>query len=142
MPPEKLEAGSASDWLRRSRSDLALARAPLPPGVLYNELCFHAQQAVEKSIKAVLVHRGIEFRKVHHLDYLIGLIPGDIPVPPEAADAVGLTNYAVVSRYPGDYEDIMEEAYQEAVLIAQAIVAWAEDTILRGENTVYSGDRP
>jgi HEPN domain-containing protein len=91
MLPEKPKPGSPADWLRRARSNLALACTPLPPDVLYNELCFHAQQAVEKSIKAVLVERGIEFRKVHSIAYLLGSLPPDISLPPEAMDAVSLT---------------------------------------------------
>jgi len=53
--------GSPSDWLRRARSDLALAKAPLPSGALYEDLCFHAQQAAEKAIKAVYRTREREF---------------------------------------------------------------------------------
>jgi len=48
MPPEKPASGSSLGWLRRARSDLALARAPLPQDALYNELCFHAQPPAAK----------------------------------------------------------------------------------------------
>jgi HEPN domain-containing protein len=65
---DKPSPGSAADWLRRAHSDLGLAGIALPCDVLYNELCFHAQQAVEKSIKAVLVHYGVEFKRVHDID--------------------------------------------------------------------------
>ncbi len=140
MPPEKPAPGSSLDWLRRARSDLALARAPLPQDALYNELCFHAQQAVEKSLKAVLVHHGIEFRKVHYIDYLIGLLPADVSLPPKAVEAVGLTSYAVMSRYPGDYEEVTEGAYQEAVQLAQAVFAWAEQ-IVRAPAAKESSDK-
>ncbi len=99
MPPEDLEPGSAEDWLRRARSDLALE-------VMYNDLCFHAQQAVEKSLKAVLIMERVDFRRVHHIGYLLGLLPQGIPQPPEAIEAVTLTSYAVTTRYPGDYEEI------------------------------------
>jgi HEPN domain-containing protein len=129
MQADKPEPGSAADWLRRAHSDLALASIALPAGVLYTELCFHAQQAAEKSIKAVLVHYGIEFRKVHNIDYLLTLLPKEVLLPPEVADAVGLTSYAVALRYPGDYEDVTEEAYREAIQAARVVVAWAERII-------------
>ncbi len=132
MCPEQVAPGSPADWLRRARSDLALASASPPQDVLFNELCFHAQQAVEKSIKAILIQRGIEFRKVHDIAYLLGLLPGDVSPPPEAVEAVGLTIYAVISRYPGDYEEITEEAYKEAVRIAQAVFTWAERLVQGG----------
>ncbi len=121
--------GSAADWLRRARSDLALASVPLPRDVLYNELCFHAQQAVEKCIKAVLVHYGIEFRKVHNIDYLMTLLPSEVSLPAKAEQVVDLTSYAVTLRYPGDYEDVTEETYREAIEAARVVFAWAEQIV-------------
>jgi hypothetical protein len=40
----------------RAKGDLALARAPLPEGGFYEDLCFHAQQAAEKALKSVYLH--------------------------------------------------------------------------------------
>ena len=131
MLPENPEPGSAGDWLRRAKSDLALSGVPRPPDVMYNELCFHAQQAVEKSIKAVLIAERIKFRRVHHIGYLLGLLPQEITVPPEVVEAVSLTSYAVMTRYPGAYEEITAEMYQEAVRIARDVVRWAEQIIER-----------
>ena len=85
---------------------------------------------MEKSIKAVLIERGIDFRRVHDISYLVGLLPGDISLPPEASEAVSLTSYAVTARYPGDYEEITENMYRESVRIAQAVVNWAEEIII------------
>lgn len=130
MPREKAQPGSAADWLRRARSDLALARLPLPIDVLYNDLCFHAQQAAEKSIKAVLIQHGIALPKMHDIAHLISLLPGNVPPPPGAEDAASLTSYAVMIRYPGDYEDVTEEDYREAVRLAESVYGWAERSIV------------
>lgn len=130
MPPDNPPVGSAADWLRRARSHLALASAPLPRGVLYNELCFHAQQAAEKSIKAVLVYHGIDFRRIHDIDYLLSLLPDEVPLPAEAEWVIDLTSYAVTLRYPGDYEDVTVEQYREALAAALRVVDWA-DRILK-----------
>ncbi|MBP7829731.1 MAG: HEPN domain-containing protein [Kiritimatiellae bacterium] len=54
MPPDVPVPGSAADWLRHAKADLALARVPLPEEGLYLSLCFHAHQAAKKAIKAVL----------------------------------------------------------------------------------------
>jgi HEPN domain-containing protein len=83
MLPDNPEPGSAGDWLRRAKSDLALASVPRPPDVMYNKLCFHAQQAVEKSLKAMLIAEHIEFPRVHHIGYLLGLLPQEINLPIE-----------------------------------------------------------
>ncbi|MEJ5376514.1 MAG: HEPN domain-containing protein [bacterium] len=45
--------GSPAEWLMLARADLALAKAPLPPGAVYEDLCFHAQQAAEKALKGM-----------------------------------------------------------------------------------------
>ena len=58
MPLEPPTPGSPEDWLRHARSDLALAQQWQVPDVLLAALCFHAQQTVEKSLKAVLVQRA------------------------------------------------------------------------------------
>ena len=40
-----------------------------------------------------------------------------------------VSDYAVVSRYPGDFEPIDETEYQDAIRLAQAVVSWSEEII-------------
>lgn len=48
---------------------------------------------------------------------------------PEAVDqATILTRYAVETRYPGAYEPVTMDEYQEAIGFAETILAWAEST--------------
>ncbi|HEX5416749.1 MAG TPA: HEPN domain-containing protein [Chloroflexota bacterium] len=47
-------AGTPEEWLRRARSNLLRAQQPRPEGVYWEDLCFDAQQAAEKAIKALL----------------------------------------------------------------------------------------
>ena len=45
MPHEDCSPGSPADWLRHAHSDLELAKAKeLSEDILFEELCFHAQQ--------------------------------------------------------------------------------------------------
>jgi len=60
MPPRRFPSDDPREWLNRARSDLAMAKTQ-GSGIYYEDLCFHAQQAVEKAIKAVLLHSGIRF---------------------------------------------------------------------------------
>lgn len=62
MPQSRPEPGSVADWMARARGDLAIAKAPLPEGAFYEDLCFHAQQAAEKALKAVYQHHGWPFQ--------------------------------------------------------------------------------
>lgn len=106
MPRLLPEPGTPDDWLRYARSDLLIAQSPGAPGVLLETLCYHLQQAAEKSLKAVLIHLGISPPRTHNLKTLVELIPAACSVPDSVALAVSLTDYAVTSRYPGDYEPI------------------------------------
>ncbi len=130
MPPEGIAPGSPEDWLRHARSDLELARISTPPAVLPEQLCFHAQQAAEKALKAVLVAQGIHLPRTHSIRRLLDILPAEIFVPGSVQDAAGLTDYAVLTRYPGILEPIGEEDHAEAVRLAEATVSWAE-TVLR-----------
>lgn len=103
-----------------------MAKVPALPDIMLDTLCFHAQQAVEKSIKAVLISKDIPFPRTHYIDLLIDLLPADIPRPPDDAEVVELTQYAVTIRYPGLDEPMTHEEYQKAVRLAESVVKWAE----------------
>jgi len=124
MPHPGPEPGSPADWLRHASSDLAIAQVPMTSGVLLETRCFHLQQAAEKSLKAVLVSLGIPAPRTHNLKTLMEMLPRTCPLPTDVALAASLTDYAVISRYPGDYEEITEEEYREAVRLAEAVVSW------------------
>jgi HEPN domain-containing protein len=126
MPPDPISPGSSADWLRYAKADLALAQVPLPAGGLYALLCFHAQQAAEKSLKAVLMQHGIAPPRTHNLETLIDLLPAALPRTCALIQAARLTVFATSARYPGSQESIDEEEYSEAVRLAQAVVRWAE----------------
>ncbi len=129
MSPESIPPGSPKDWMLCAKGDLRIARYPLPKEGLYGVLCFHAQQTVEKSIKAVLIYEGIPFPKVHRIKTLLDLLPGNVLKIPEMEIADRLTAYAVISRYPGVIEEVTEELYMEAMNIAEAFYLWAQSII-------------
>ncbi len=130
MPPERPVPGSAGEWLVYARRDLAMAQAPLPEGAVYEQLCFHAQQAAEKAIKAVYRARGQTFRYTHDLDDLLyGLERNGMVIPESIWDAADLTRFAWESRYPGFGEPVTETEYQQALTLARRVVAWAEALI-------------
>jgi HEPN domain-containing protein len=95
-------------------------------------LCFHAQQAAEKALKAIYLDRGWTFRYVHDLEELLtGLRGNGLVAPAEIGQAVLLTMYAYQARYPGPGEPVTEEEYKHAVDLAKAVVRWAESVLER-----------
>ncbi|MBT3602080.1 MAG: HEPN domain-containing protein [Candidatus Latescibacteria bacterium] len=126
MLPENFGSGSPAEWLRYAKSDLALAQIAHTPNIMYENLCFHAQQAAEKALKATLINRNISFPKTHNIRTILDLLPKEIILPTDIDDAASLTDYAVLSRYPNDDDEIEKEEYQEAIRLAQSVVQWAE----------------
>lgn len=118
------------DWLARARSNLLLAESGRQRGVFLEDLCFEAQQAAEKAIKAVCIFYKIEFPKTHSLITLTGLLEQTgVQLPPEVMEANALTSYAVQARYPDWDEAVTESEYQRALTIAREVITWAEKII-------------
>jgi HEPN domain-containing protein len=125
MPPrDRLDL--ARVLLARAIDDEALVRKVLPDSDISDAILgFHAQQAVEKQIKAVLVARGIPFVKSHALGYLIGLIEQNgITAPPELEEADTLSPWAVEFRYEGDEPPALDRA--DALALVEQLRSWAE----------------
>ena len=129
MDSESRVPGSAEDWLRYAKSDLELARIEKPEGVLLENLCFHAQQAAEKTLKAVLIFLEIDFPRTHNIRTLLDLLPEGVDVPQEVEESAILTDYAVESRYPMNSEPVDDEEYRQVIGLAETVVDWAEKLI-------------
>ncbi len=91
--------------------------------------CFHAQQAAEKAVKAVLVHLGVDFPKSHRLDLLAGLLPASNDVGFDIDALTDLAPWAVAGRYPEDIENPTEIEARRLVELAQAAVQHAHEHI-------------
>ena len=130
MPRRIGFTGTPEDWLRRAKGNLARAKQTKPKDAFWEDLCFDAQQAAEKAIKAVLIFRQLEFRKTHDLRGLLTLLDSTgSPIPAEIWKADNLTDYAVETRYPGLSEPVSDSEYRDAVALAEAVVRWADKQI-------------
>ena len=99
-------------------------------GVYLQDLLFDAQQCVEKSLKALLIQRGVEFPYTHDLNRLIAQIEQDGQEVPEFVwDAVRLTRFAVAERYPGVLPEISPEDFDERIEIARQVFVWADKIV-------------
>ena len=128
-PPERFPPDDPREWLNRARSNLAMAGNRVP-GAYLEDLCFQAQQAAEKAVKAVMILRNIDFPYVHNLALLLSMLEENgEDVPDTIRRAVGLTPYAVDMRYPGVDQPVSEEEYRDAVEIAEAVTEWAEERL-------------
>lgn len=95
--------------------------------VLPEQICFHAQQAAEKALKAILLAREVDFPFTHDLEELLTIFPAaGIAIPSELQEVGALTPYAVETRYPGFWGQIAEQEVEKALSLAQDVVDWAE----------------
>ena len=133
MPPEGGSPEDPREWLRRARSNLARsAQGQISPDVLFEDVCFDAQQAVEKALKALLVWRGVQVPRTHAISELITMLAElGFHVPADVQEASALTDYAVAARYPGPSEPVLVEDYEKAVAIAKIVVSWASAIVAR-----------
>ena len=98
---------------RKAHSDMLAMTASLKAGAL-DACCFHARQAVEKFLKAYLIHNDVEFPFTHNLVKLIELASQkDKAFKSFGSVAEQLTPYAVELRYDDEFWP-SDEAAQEA----------------------------
>jgi HEPN domain-containing protein len=108
-------------WVVKADEDLCVAERVLEPadGCPAASVGFHAQQCIEKYVKALLVWRGLESPKTHDLLKLLRLLPASARTGLSADEAETLTDYATVSRYPGEDEPLRYVEAKRAVQVAR-----------------------
>jgi HEPN domain-containing protein len=102
-------------------------------------VCFHAQQAVEKSLKAVLFSRQIEFERTHDLVQLAHLLHGQEIGLPAADDQLRQLNpFAVTFRY--DDMDIESVTREDAAKLVADVRRWAGKQVSAAAETEIEND--
>lgn len=93
-------------------------------GIHDSILGFHAQQVVEKAIKAVLFRCGVMVPRTHNIAQLLDvLVAADISAPPFADRLDELNPYAVAARYGGLDAGNLDRAIADAWV--KGVLAWA-----------------
>lgn len=130
MPPRD-QRDLARVLVERAAGDEALVRRVLDDSDIPDAVVgFHAQQAAEKLIKAVLAARGVRFVRTHSLNYLIGLVESHgIDAPPSLYEADVLSPWAVDFRYETESEPPLDR--RAALDLVEQLRRWATDEIAR-----------
>jgi HEPN domain-containing protein len=118
------------EWAQKAENDLLTAQREyrVRSNPNYDAVCFHAQQAAEKYLKAALQESGIPIPRVHSLAELLALLSRFDP------DYLGLRldsnvmeGYATQFRYPG-LSASLEEA-REALSAAKRVCGFVKSKI-------------
>ena len=123
MPePDKI-AAVVQEWVAKAENDLKNAAHTLKLGreCPTDTVCFHAQQCVEKYVKAFLVATGTEFTRTHDIEVLVALMPQSARPALTLQEQRTFTDYATVLRYPSPYEPVTLSEAREAVKRARRV---------------------
>lgn len=122
MPGTESTGRVMAEWVAKAEEDLKAATHILKLGRSCPTamVCFHAQQSVEKYLKAYLVYRGTPFPKTHDIEELIARIPNHARPSLTVEEQALLTEYAVGPRYPG-WRDVSLSEARRAVALARRV---------------------
>ena len=132
MTRKRLQPDNPVEWLNRAKSSLALAKQRSKE-IYPEDLCFQAQQAAEKAIKALYISKNVAFPYIHDISQLLAVLEKEgVIIPRDIKTASTLTLYAALTRYPGLENPVSDEEYRKALVSAERVVAWAEKIIKSG----------
>lgn len=117
--------------LRKAREDAdAVGKLAADSSIADAIIGFHAQQAAEKALKAVLAASGDDFPWTHDLRYLIERLADiETPLPSPLHEVRVLGPWAVEFRYGETIDDSLDR--EQAVGLVSEAIAWAEAQIGR-----------
>jgi HEPN domain-containing protein len=126
-------------WIDRAKSSYELAKMTGNIEIYYEDLCYQAQQSVEKGLKGLLIYYGVEPEFTHNIEILLNGLEKYTIIPEDVKQAMKLTVYAVQTRYPGEYEEITKEEYSESIKIAKNCLEWIKNTVKECEENENDG---
>jgi len=92
--------------------------------ISYNAVGFHAQQAAEKFLEALLTRHGIPFPKTHRIDELLVLLEPVTPgIKADLQESAALSPFGAEIRYPYAHSDLNREEGAEAIRLATKVRA-------------------
>ena len=103
----------SNNWFEFAKEDLIVAQASLEKGI-YNQVCFHAHQGVEKMLKGYLAIKGKDIPKTHFISVLLKLCAElDLKFKEMTHICIKLDNYYIPTRYPDALPGILAEGIPE-----------------------------
>lgn len=111
-------------WLEKAEEDFLagdlILKGPMPS---YGAASFHAQQAAEKALKALLIRHQVESGKTHNIGELLRLAEPVAPgIGERLGEARGLTPYAVRVRYPGEGPPVGRDEAGHHLALAHKVI--------------------
>ncbi len=88
-------------WIESAESDMAIIERIIDAPELTHQASFHAQQAIEKTFKAIMEEHDMVFLKTHSLETLYSKVKEKLPVKFDTDILIVLDQLYIDARYPG-----------------------------------------
>ncbi|MCL1877876.1 MAG: HEPN domain-containing protein [Defluviitaleaceae bacterium] len=134
-----------NDWLKFAQRDYDIAMylnegfRPLPT----ENICYNCQQAVEKTLKAILIYTVGNYPKTHDIRELYQLCKAsgiDFGLTPTITRT--LTRFATKSRYPDDVNEFLETDTEIGLKYAKQILTQAREVLDKAKKEAEQGETP
>ena len=111
------------NWVDKADNDLAFAKASLQDGLeFYPQICFYLHQSIEKYLKAYIIARGLNFKRIHDLMELVEICAEDDQEFNKFNETVKLLNpFYIGTRYPDFIITINKSDAEKALWVAEEI---------------------
>jgi HEPN domain-containing protein len=119
------------NWIEFAREDSRMAELALKEKI-YNQACFHAEQCVEKAIKALIIHKGRIHPQSHKIADLLAYL-GKSVFDDLEAEIISLDRFYIPTRYPDALPGMLPEGLptesdaKEAIKIARLVFEKAKE---------------
>lgn len=118
----------AVEWLKYAEGDLKSAQVlGIAENIPFRNVCYLAQQCVEKSLKALLILSNSDIIRTHDLDTLLLRLPDEMQKLFSEYDLSWLSEWSVEARYPGDWPEVTFAEANQAIGIAKDIYELVEE---------------
>lgn len=121
-PPDEEIRAFVGEWIRKADLDFKTVVRLSGEGEFRDIVAFHAQQAAEKYLKALLTRHQIEFPKTHVIRHLLILVAQVDPMTAEALDDANWSSpFGAEIRYPGDRAETLPGEEARALQLTQKV---------------------
>lgn len=119
------------NWLDKAGEDLAFAKANLQEGLeFYPQICFYLHQSVEKYLKAYIIAKGLNFKRIHDLTELVKICAeNDQEFDQFHEAAIILTPFYIGTRYPDFIIDITKVDAEKALEATEQIAGFTKSKL-------------
>jgi len=121
--PEEVRKVLTQGWLIKAEEDFRVAEHLMKHDApFFTAIGFHAQQATEKYLKALLVHYQLEFPKTHNLGELLDIVAlRNASLADSLRDVTLLNPFGVDVRYPDDMLQSTRSDAERALALATKV---------------------